>query len=70
METCVLIQFPVDVSAVVTDNFLVFSFLEKSKLFYIYMNKKQSGDFKKLEKLSALEPKVIHSMKMSNKTNT
>ena len=46
-------------AAAVAENILVFSFLEKTKLFYVYLNKKQSIDFKKLEKLSTLEPKVI-----------
>jgi len=45
-------------SAITTDSFLLFSLMDKAKLCYVYFNKKPSLEFKKLEKLSALEPKV------------
>lgn len=44
--------------AIVTDSFLLFSLVEKAKLCYIHFNKKPSLDFKKLEKMSGLEPKT------------
>lgn len=37
----------------------MFSLVEKAKLCYIHFNKKPSLDFKKLEKMSGLEPKVL-----------
>lgn len=46
-------------SAIVTDSFLLFSLVEKAKLCYIHFHKKPSIDFKKLEKMSGLEPKVF-----------
>lgn len=46
-------------SAIVRDSFLLFSLKEKPKICYMYFNKKPSLDFKKLEKLSAMEPKVV-----------
>ncbi|KAK3755322.1 hypothetical protein QZH41_014625 [Actinostola sp. cb2023] len=45
-------------SAVITEGFLVFSFLEKSRLLYVYLAKKSSMDFKKAEKISSLDPKM------------
>ena len=42
-----------------TDSFLLFSLVEKAKLCYIHFNKKPNLDFKKLEKMSGLEPKVL-----------
>ena len=33
--------------------------MDKAKLCYIYFGKKANLDFKKLEKMSALEPKVL-----------
>lgn len=44
---------------IITDSFLLFSMADKTKLCYIYFNKKASTDFKKLDKLSALEPKTV-----------
>lgn len=44
--------------AIVTDSFLLFSLMDKAKFCYVYFNKKPSLDFRKLEKLSALEPKT------------
>ncbi|KAK2560334.1 WD repeat-containing and planar cell polarity effector protein fritz-like protein [Acropora cervicornis] len=41
------------------DSFLLFSMMDKAKLCYIYFSKKTNLDFKKLEKMSALEPKVV-----------
>ena len=38
---------------------MLFSLKEKPKICYMYFNKKPSLDFKKLEKLSAMEPKVV-----------
>ena len=46
-------------SAIVRDSFLLFSLKEKPKICYMYFNKKPSLDFKKLEKLSAMDPKVV-----------
>ncbi|PFX14631.1 WD repeat-containing and planar cell polarity effector protein fritz-like [Stylophora pistillata] len=45
--------------AILRDSFLLFSLKEKLKLCYIYFNKKPSLDFKKLEKMSAMEPKAL-----------
>ena len=47
------------VPGVITDSFLLFSMMDKAKLCYIYFSKKANLDFKKLEKMSALEPKVL-----------
>lgn len=44
---------------VITDSFLLFSMMDKAKLCYIYFSKKANLDFKKLEKMSALEPKTV-----------
>ena len=52
------IVFVVVFSAIVTDALLLFSLVEKAKLCYVHFNKKPSLDFKKLEKMSGLEPKV------------
>ena len=46
-------------SAIVRDSFLLFSLKEKPKICYMYFNKKPSLDFKKLEKMSAMDPKVV-----------
>lgn len=46
--------------AILRDSFLLFSLKEKLKLCYIYFNKKPSLDFKKLEKMSAMEPKTLY----------
>ena len=46
-------------SAALTENFLVFSFQEKPKLIYVNLGKKPGLDGKKMEKLSALEVKVL-----------
>lgn len=46
--------------AIVRDSFLLFSLKEKSKICYMYFNKKPSLDFKKLEKMSAMEPKTMY----------
>lgn len=45
-------------SAILADSFLLFSLMDRAKLCYVYLNKKPSLDFKKLDKLSTLEPKV------------
>ncbi|KXJ12588.1 WD repeat-containing and planar cell polarity effector protein fritz-like [Exaiptasia diaphana] len=45
-------------SAIITEGFLVFAFLDKSKLLYVHLSKKSSLDFKKAEKISSLEPKL------------
>ncbi|KAL9962591.1 hypothetical protein ACROYT_G031702 [Oculina patagonica] len=44
--------------AIITDSFMLFALVEKAKICYIYFNKKPSLDFKKLEKMSGLEPKT------------
>ncbi|XP_048584176.1 WD repeat-containing and planar cell polarity effector protein fritz homolog isoform X3 [Nematostella vectensis] len=44
--------------AVLTDSFVIFSFKDKAKLFFVSLGKKPSLDFKKLERLSALDPKM------------
>lgn len=44
--------------AILADSFLLFSLMDRAKLCYVYLNKKPSLDFKKLDKLSTLEPKV------------
>lgn len=41
-----------------TDSFMLLSFCDKSKICFIQFAKKLSSDFRKLEKLAALEPKV------------
>ncbi|RMX46711.1 hypothetical protein pdam_00015699 [Pocillopora damicornis] len=45
--------------AIVRDSFLLFSLKEKPKICYMYFNKKPSLDFKKLEKMSAMDPKAL-----------
>ena len=45
-------------SAILADSFLLFSLMDRAKLCYVYLNKKPTLDFKKLDKLSTLEPKV------------
>lgn len=46
--------------AIVRDSFLLFSLKEKPKICYMYFNKKPSLDFKKLEKMSAMDPKTMY----------
>ncbi|XP_070578146.1 WD repeat-containing and planar cell polarity effector protein fritz homolog isoform X2 [Ptychodera flava] len=50
-------------SAVVTDNFFVFSYPEKAKVTLVYFNKKPlpgETPSKKIEKVSTLDPKISH----------
>lgn len=46
--------------AILADSFLLFSLMDRAKLCYVYLNKKPSLDFKKLDKLSTLEPKTSY----------
>lgn len=45
--------------AIITDSFLLFSLVDRAKLCYLYFNKKPNLDFRKVEKLSTLEPKTL-----------
>jgi len=46
-------------AGVVEENFMVLSFVEKSKLAIVNFSKKASNEKKDIEKLSSYEPKVV-----------